>query len=98
MFYLSDLKGGICVRLINLDLYDPTTMKLAHPILDKKRRALLASGQTIPVKYKVLLQEKGIGTVLINDAISDDITLQDRLDVSIWYRAKGLGILLEKRF
>jgi putative nucleotidyltransferase with HDIG domain len=70
-------------------------MKLAHPILDKKRRALLTSGQTIPVKYKALLQEKGIGTVVINDAISDDITLQDRLDLSIWYRAVEV---LEKTF
>ena len=75
------------MRLININEYDKKTMQLAKPIIDYKKRILLASGSTIHPKYMVKLKDIGIKSLIIEDAQSSGITLDEMMDMPQWVDA-----------
>ncbi|OIJ21435.1 c-di-GMP phosphodiesterase [Anaerobacillus alkalidiazotrophicus] len=75
------------MRMINIQEYDKKTMLLAEPIYDYRKRILLASGSTIHPKYMEKLKEIGIRSLIIEDAISVGITLDEMIDMPTWIDA-----------
>lgn len=75
------------MRMISIQEYDRKTMQLAEPIIDYRKRILLASGSTIHPKYMEKLMEIGINTVIIEDAKSAGITLDEMIDMPTWIDA-----------
>lgn len=72
------------MRMININEYDKKTMQLAKPIIDYRKRVLLASGSTIHPKYMVKLKDIGIKSLMIEDARSVGITLDEMMDMPKW--------------
>ncbi len=83
------------MRMIGIDDYDKNTMQLAEPIYDFKKRVLLASGSTIHPKYMEKLKEIGIKSLIIEDAKSAGITLDEMIDMPTWIDAIAV---VEKAF
>lgn len=75
------------MRMINIKEYDKNTMQLAEPIYDYRKRILLASGSTIHPKYMEKLREIGIKSLIIEDAKSMGITLDEMIDMPTWIDA-----------
>lgn len=75
------------MRMINIQEYDKNTMQLAEPIYDFRKRILLANGSTIHPKYMEKLKEIGIKSLIIEDAKSVGITLDEMIDMPTWIDA-----------
>lgn len=75
------------MRMISINEYDRNTMQLAEPIIDYRKRILLASGSTIHPKYMTKLMEIGIRSLIIEDAKSVGITLDEMIDMPTWIDA-----------
>jgi putative nucleotidyltransferase with HDIG domain len=72
------------LRLIRITEYDERTMELAKPVYDSQRRILLAASHTIHPKILERLIQMGIRTLVVDDAQSRGITLEEMLDVPTW--------------
>ncbi|CAN7763978.1 HD domain-containing protein [Paenibacillus sp. LjRoot153] len=72
------------MRLISINEYDETSMQLAKPVYDAKLRVLLAAGNTIHTKYLERLKEVKISHLIVEDKISEGITLEELLDMPTW--------------
>ncbi len=75
------------MRLISIEEYNRKTMQLAEPIFDYRKRILLASGSTIHPKYMEKLREIGVRNVIVEDAKSAGITLDEMIDMPTWIDA-----------
>lgn len=84
LFYKKKPLGVPDVRLISINEYDETSMQLAKPIYDAKRRVLLAAGNTIHPKYLERLKEMKISHLIVEDSVSEGITLEELLDMPTW--------------
>ena len=83
------------MRLISTDEYNETTMQLARPIYDKYSRVLLAAGRTIHPVYLSKMEQMGIRYLMIEDAVSEGITMEEVIDSSDWMQSI---IIMEKVF
>jgi len=72
------------MRFIHVSQYDYDTMQLAQPIYDRMKRILLAAGRTIHPKYLDRIKEMKISTLLVEDAVSKGISLEEMLDMPTW--------------
>lgn len=72
------------MRLIPIQDYDESSMQLAKPIYDAKRRILLAAGTTIHPKYQERLMDMKISHLIVEDSVSSGITLEELLDMPTW--------------
>jgi putative nucleotidyltransferase with HDIG domain len=72
------------MRSIPISQYDEGTMKLAKPVYDNQRRMLLSSDQTIHPKYLGKLIEIGVRTLIVEDAESKGITMEEMMDIPSW--------------
>jgi putative nucleotidyltransferase with HDIG domain len=72
------------MRLIPITEYDEQTMELAKPVYDAQRRVLLAAHHTIHPKILPRLIQLGIRTLIVDDAQSRGITLEEMLDIPTW--------------
>jgi putative nucleotidyltransferase with HDIG domain len=75
------------MRLIMIDDYNHTTMKLARPIYDRNRRILLTAGRTIHPKYLERLRQMDIKYLFVDDLISEGITMEELVDMPSWMDA-----------
>ncbi|MFC5471719.1 HD-GYP domain-containing protein [Cohnella suwonensis] len=72
------------MRLIRIQEYNEQTMQLAKPVYDGKRRILLAAGNTIHPKYLERLIDIGITNLIVEDAVSKGVTMEELLDMPTW--------------
>jgi putative nucleotidyltransferase with HDIG domain len=72
------------MRLIPISQYDETSMRLAKPVYDKHRRVLLAANHIIHPKYLEKLKEIGIRVLVVEDGVSEGITLEEMIDMPTW--------------
>ncbi|MFV8829342.1 HD-GYP domain-containing protein [Alkalihalobacterium sp. APHAB7] len=75
------------MRLIQIEEYNHKTMELAKPIYDVKGRVLLGAGHRIHPKYLEKLQSLKIRYLVIEDAVSTGITLDEMVDMPTWIDA-----------
>ncbi len=75
------------MRIIKLRDYNTESMQLAKPIYDNHRRVLLAANNKIHPKYLDKMLELGISFVIVEDAESKGITLEEMLDMPTWMEA-----------
>ncbi len=72
------------MRFIDITQYDYETMQLAKPVYDKMRRILLTAGRTIHPTVLKRIQDMGISTLVVEDAESEGITLDEMMDMPTW--------------
>lgn len=72
------------MRFIDIEDYNPEAMQLAMPIYDRMRRVLLTAGRTIHPSYLERIKEIGVTTLVVEDAESHGITLDEMLDMPTW--------------
>jgi putative nucleotidyltransferase with HDIG domain len=72
------------MRMIGLEEYNESTMQLAKPIYDSKRRVLLGAGNIIHPKYKEKLEQIGIKYLFIEDSKSRGISLEEMMEMPTW--------------
>ncbi len=72
------------MRLIQLSDYDEQLMQLAKPVYDAQGRILLAANNKIHSKFLERLMQVGVSYVVIEDAESKGITLDEMLDMPAW--------------
>lgn len=72
------------MRLIRLSEYDEQTMQLAKPIYDGMGRVLLAANAKIHPKFNERLVKIGISYIVVEDAESQGVTLEEMLDMPAW--------------
>ncbi|MGM0876486.1 MAG: HD-GYP domain-containing protein [Bacillota bacterium] len=72
------------MQFIDISQYDHETMQLARPVYDRMRRVLLAAGRTIHPKILERLIDMGISTLMVEDAESEGITMDEMLDMPTW--------------
>jgi putative nucleotidyltransferase with HDIG domain len=88
LLILSQIKGRkIIMQLIDIKNYNHETMQLARPIYDRMRRVLLTAGRTIHPKLLKRIEQIGISTLIVEDAESRGITLDEMLDMPTWMDA-----------
>ncbi|MFE8701637.1 HD-GYP domain-containing protein [Cytobacillus sp. FJAT-54145] len=75
------------MRMIHIDSYDYDTMQLAKPVYDSRRRILLAAGRSIHPTYLQKIKELNIRSLIVEDAESAGITLDEMLDMPTWMDA-----------
>ncbi|MDQ0233553.1 HD-GYP domain-containing protein [Metabacillus malikii] len=75
------------MQFIEITDYDHETMQLARPVYDRMRRVLLASGRTIHPKLIERIKELGISTLMVEDADTQGITMDEMLDMPTWLDA-----------
>jgi putative nucleotidyltransferase with HDIG domain len=78
------VKEKIIMQLIDISKYNHDTMQLARPIYDRMRRVLLTAGRTIHPKLLTRIQDMGITTLMVEDADSTGITMDEMLDMPTW--------------
>lgn len=78
------------MRLIQIEEYKEHSMQLAKPVYDAKGRVLLAAGNRIHPKYLQKLKSIGVTFLLIEDAASQGITLEEMVDMPTWIDATQL--------
>ena len=59
-------------------------MQLAQPIYDRMRRILLTAGRTIHPTILTRLENMGISTLMVEDAESKGISIDEMLDMPTW--------------
>jgi HD-GYP domain-containing protein (c-di-GMP phosphodiesterase class II) len=72
------------MRMISISEYDDRTMQLAKPVYDSNRRMLLSANHTIHPKYLERLVQIGIRNLIVEDAESKGITLEEMIDMPSW--------------
>jgi len=72
------------MRFIDIEDYNPQAMQLAMPVYDRMRRILLAAGRTIHPNYLERIKEIGVTTLVVEDAESYGITMDEMLDMPTW--------------
>jgi putative nucleotidyltransferase with HDIG domain len=72
------------MRFIHISHYDQNTMQLAKPVYDMQRRMLLGANQTIHPVYLQKLIQIGIRNLIVEDADSKGITLEEMMDIPSW--------------
>ncbi|WP_257008165.1 HD-GYP domain-containing protein [Bacillus sp. FJAT-45350] len=70
--------------MIEISEYDLETMELAKPVYDAKGRVLLGAGNQIHPKYLERLKDLGITYLIVDDAVSKGITLDEMMDMPKW--------------
>lgn len=75
------------MQFIEISKYNHETMQLARPIYDRMRRILLAEGRTIHPKLIDRIKNMGITTLMVEDAESSGITMDEMLDMPTWMDA-----------
>lgn len=75
------------MRVIKLKDYNVETMQLAKPIFDNYRRVLLAANSRIHPKYMEKLLDLGVTYIVVEDADSKGISLEEMLDMPSWMEA-----------
>lgn len=75
------------MRVIQIDEYNEQTMQLAKPVFDAKGRVLLGAGTQVHPKYLDKLMKIGITYLIVEDAISKGITLDEMVDMPMWIEA-----------
>jgi putative nucleotidyltransferase with HDIG domain len=78
------VKEKIIMQLIDITKYNHETMQLARPIYDRMRRVLLTAGRTIHPKLLTRIQDMGITTLMVEEADSTGITMDEMLDIPTW--------------
>ncbi|MDQ1910189.1 HD domain-containing protein [Paenibacillus sp. GD4] len=72
------------MRFIHITQYDEQLMMLAKPVYDRFRRILLSANSRINPKYLDKLKEIGIHSLIVEDAISKGITMEELVDMPTW--------------
>ncbi len=72
------------MRFIDIEDYNPLTMQLAMPIYDRMRRVLLTAGRTIHPNYLERIKAIGVSTLVVEDAETYGISLEEMLDMPTW--------------
>jgi len=72
------------MRIIGINEYDYGSMQLAQPIYDGRKRVLLAAGAMINPKLHAKLIDLGIQQLVVEDAVSQGISLDDMIDMPTW--------------
>ena len=72
------------MQFIQISQYNYETMQLAQPIFDRMRRILLTAGRTIHPTILKRLENMGISTLMVEDAESKGITIDEMLDMPTW--------------
>jgi hypothetical protein len=72
------------MQFIEISQYNHETMQLARPVYDRMRRVLLAAGRTIHPKLIGRIQALGITTLMVEDADSIGITMDEMVDMPTW--------------
>jgi putative nucleotidyltransferase with HDIG domain len=72
------------MQFIEISQYNHETMQLARPVYDRMRRVLLAAGRTIHPKLINRIQALGISTLMVEDADSFGITMDEMVDMPTW--------------
>lgn len=72
------------MRMISISQYDDRTMKLAKLVYDSNRRMLLSANHTIHPKYLERLVQIGIRNLIVEDAESNGITLEEMIGIPSW--------------
>ena len=72
------------MQFIEISQYNHETMQLAQPIYDRMRRILLTAGRTIHPTILKRLENMGISTLMVEDAESKGITIDEMLDMPTW--------------
>lgn len=75
------------MRFIQIEEYDHTSMQLARPVYDRQKRILLAAGRTIHPKYLERIKQMNISTLIVEDAESHGITMDELVDMPTWMDA-----------
>ncbi|WP_216827836.1 HD-GYP domain-containing protein [Alkalihalobacterium elongatum] len=75
------------MRLIQIDDYKQESMELGKPIYDVKGRVLLGAGHRIHPKYLEKLKSLDIRYLIVEDAVSKGITLDEIIDMPTWIDA-----------
>lgn len=75
------------MRFIQIEEYDHTTMQLARPIYDRQKRILLAAGRTIHPIYLERIKQMNISTLIVEDAESHGISMDELVDMPTWMDA-----------
>lgn len=75
------------MRFIQIEEYDHTTMRLARPIYDRQKRILLAAGRTIHPIYLERIKQMNISTLIVEDAESHGISMDELVDMPTWMDA-----------
>jgi HD-GYP domain-containing protein (c-di-GMP phosphodiesterase class II) len=84
IFQIKLHEGLNKMRLIPISQYDENTMKLAKPVYDHQRRMLLTANHTIHPVYVQRLVKLGIRSLIVEDAESRGITLEEMMDIPTW--------------
>jgi putative nucleotidyltransferase with HDIG domain len=74
----------ISMRFIHINQYDQEHMQLAKPVYDRFRRILLNASSTINPKYLEKLRDIGIMNLIVEDAVSQGITMEELVDMPTW--------------
>jgi putative nucleotidyltransferase with HDIG domain len=72
------------MRMIEISEYNDSTMQLAKPVCDSKRRVLLGIGSNVHPKYLEKLKQLGIKYLFIEDVKSKGISLEEMMDMPTW--------------
>ncbi|MBC8081543.1 MAG: HD domain-containing protein [Gorillibacterium sp.] len=72
------------MRLIRISDYDEQVMQLAKPIYDGQGRILLAANNKIHPKLLERLMRFGVSHIVVEDAESTGITLDEMMDMPTW--------------
>jgi HD-GYP domain-containing protein (c-di-GMP phosphodiesterase class II) len=72
------------MRLIPISQYDENTMQLAKPVYDTQRRMLLTANHTVHPVYLQRLKQIGIRTLIVEDAESKGISMEEMIDIPSW--------------
>lgn len=72
------------MRFISISDYNEKTMQLAKPVYDSHRRVLLAANHTIHPWILERLINLGIKMLIVEDAESRGITMEEMLDMPTW--------------
>ncbi|MFD1179074.1 HD-GYP domain-containing protein [Paenibacillus puldeungensis] len=72
------------MRLIPISEYNENTMQLAKAVYDGRGRVLLAANHSIHPKILDRFAQMGISHIVIEDADSKGITLEEMLDIPTW--------------
>lgn len=75
------------MRMVHINDYDYSKMKLAKPVLDSKGRPLLVAGSSIHPQYMDKLIHLGISYLFIEDKESEGITLEEMIHMPTWMDA-----------
>jgi putative nucleotidyltransferase with HDIG domain len=75
------------MRVIQLTEYDEQTMELAQPVYDAQKRILINAKNKINPKFLDRIKNTGISHLIVEDAVSKGITLNEMPNIPTWLDA-----------